>query len=46
MEQMSKYISEGYKIYYVEGQDKFNDLCFKGKFTNALAQQLPMAKQQ
>lgn len=46
MEQMSKYISEGYKIYYVEGQDKFNDLCFKGKFTNALAQQVPMAKQQ
>lgn len=45
-EQMTKYISEGHKIYYVEGQDKFNDLCFKGKFTNALAQQLPMAKQQ
>lgn len=45
-EEIQKLSSEGFKIYYIEGQDNDNDKCYKGKFTDELAQLLKIDNHQ
>lgn len=39
-DEMQKLSLEGFKIYYIKGQDKDNDRCYKENFTNEMAQLL------